>query len=901
MLTLLLGNSLRIINSTIDQQSSIHSESITPLLDSALSIPLFERDLATLFEILEKLIQPEDSEFRYIKIYDDHARLYTEIYKRSQEVVGEENSAEKILHLSAPLTLSGEKVGRLEYGLSVQALYDSKSTLMRQSLAIAAIEIVLTIILLGSVGYYLTRHISVLLKGAEDISAGFYDIKIKVESQDEVGLLADKFNLMARAVLERITEISESSHALSIKTAEFESIFNSIADGVIFENTKRVCVSVNPAMQALFAYPLEQFIDHKLDFLYQHKGDFDRQYQSSLEESSSAKSDRYEISFVRSDGSVFIGELTSSRVDDDAGKHLGFIGILRDVSERKRNEFELMEAKEKALVTLESIGDAVITTDESGLVQYLNPVAEELTGWLCAEAKARPLQEVFDIYNEKTNESAEDPVKKCLREKSIIALANHTVLINRNGEKYAIEDSAAPIRDKNGNILGVILVFHDVSNARKLAGQLSWQASHDSLTGLANRLEFEIRLKATLNKDDKDSHHALLYMDLDQFKVVNDTCGHVAGDELLKQLAGLFQKHVRENDVLARLGGDEFGIFLENCPTENAHKIAESIIDDLGQFRFLWQEQVFIIGVSIGLVPFNLADNETISNLMSEADVACYAAKDAGRNRVHIYKKDDTALVQRHSEMQWVSHIQQALAENKFELYCQPILSTSGQPNEPKQYEILIRLQNPDGTLIMPMSFLPAAERYNLMPDIDRWVITRVLEQLKQFPLGRGCLIAINLSGASLSDDKFLQFVVDLFDDKSIDAGQVCFEITETAAISNLSKVTSFIATLQKLGCEFSLDDFGSGLSSFSYLRNLNVNYLKIDGAFVRCMSKDPVDRGVVEAINNIGHVMSIKTIAEYVEDQATLDILVEMGVDYAQGNHFSKPFPFDQLKLADS
>jgi len=890
MLSLLLGNSLRIINNTIDQQSTIQAESIAPLLDSALSIPLFERDLATLSELLKKLIQQQNGEFSYIKIYDDRANLYTEMKKQAGESAGEEISTENILHLSTPLTLSGEEIGSIAYGLSVQTLYDSKSTLMQQSLAIAAIEIVLTIILLGTIGYFLTRHISVLLQGAEDVSAGFYDTKIQVESQDEIGLLADKFNFMARAVLERITEISESSHALSIKTAEFESIFNSISEGVIFENPDRVCININPAMLVMFAYPREKFLNQKLDFLYQSQDDFDHQCQSGQEKSSPGKSDSYEISFVRSDGSVFIGELTSSPVHDDEGSHLGFTSILRDISERKQNEFDLMEAKEKALVTLESIGDAVITTDEKGLVQYLNPVAEELTGWSNADAQARPLQEVFDIYNEKTSKPIENPVKRCLRENTVIGLANHTVLINRHGKKYAIEDSAAPIKDKQGNILGVILVFHDVSKARKLAGELSWQASHDSLTGLANRLEFEVRLKATLNKDDIDSHHALLYMDLDQFKVVNDTCGHVAGDELLKQLAGLFQKHVRDNDVLARLGGDEFGVFLENCPTENAHKIAETIIEDLGQFRFSWQDQVFNIGISIGLVPFNLSDNETISSLMSEADVACYAAKDAGRNRVHVYKKDDKALVQRHSEMQWVSQIQLALEENKFELYCQPIVSTSRQNKEPEQYEILIRLQSPDGALIMPMSFLPAAERYNLMPDIDRWVISQVLKQLKQFPLDERCLITINLSGAPLSDDKFLEFVVDQLDEESVNAEQFCFEITETAAISNLGNVTTFIATLQKLGCQFSLDDFGSGLSSFSYLKNLNVNYLKIDGAFVRDMTRDPVDRGMVEAINKIGHVMSIKTIAEFVENQATLDILVEIGIDYAQGYYFSKP-----------
>ena len=897
MLSLLLGNSLRIINSTINQQSEIRKDSITPLLDSALSIPLFERDSATLHELLEKLIQTENSEFTFINVYDDQNVLYANIKRHSDDKRPLPENNENTLNISTPLTLADEIIGKVEYGLSISSLQESKRSLLQQSIIIALFEILFTILLLGFTSFFLTRHITVLLKGAEDITSGHYDVDIPVKTPDEVGLLASGFNIMAKAVRDRINELSESSEALRIKTAEFKSIFNSIADGVIFVDTDRICRRVNPSTIKMFGYPEEEYLNKKLDFLYLDKELYNTQSAIRFSKNAPDRNDSYEASFVRKDGTVFIGELLASRVKDDKGNILGFIGILRDINERKLYEFKLMEAKEKALVTLESIGDAVITTDDKGMVQYLNPVAETLTGWRNRDATNKPLPEVFNIINETTNEPVENPVIHVLRDNVIIGLANHTVLINKQGERFAIEDSAAPIRDKQGNILGVILVFHDVSKARSMAEQISWQASHDSLTGLINRLEFEVRLDKLLSSSDNHHDHALLYMDLDQFKVVNDTCGHIAGDELLKQLSTLFLKHIRGNDILARLGGDEFGMLLENCPSSRAQVIAENIIRELEQFRFGWHDQSFTVGTSIGLIPFNNKDKDTISTLMSAADVACYAAKDAGRNRIHTYKQDDDELIQRHGEMQWVSQIQHALEKNKFELYCQPIVSTSASHSEPHHYEILVRMRDIQDKLVPPMSFMPAAERYNLMPEIDRWIINNVIKQIKAHPLTHGSMIAINLSGNSLSDERFLNFVISKLEDKDINAKQFCFEITETAAISNLSHVTSFIATLKQQGCQFSLDDFGSGLSSFTYLKNLNVDYLKIDGTFVKDMKHDLIDKSMVEAINQIGHVMSLKTIAEFVEDKETFDILTRLGIDYAQGYYFAKPFPFERLK----
>jgi len=896
MLSLLLGNSIRIIDNTIAEESLVRTESASLLLDSALSIPLFERDSATMNELLEKLIQSARSEFLYIKVYDEHDRLYAQIEKPRLNALNDDIPIPNLLQVSAQIKIADEKVGFFEYGLSVQGLADSRDNLFQQGVIIAIIEITLTLFLLSSIGFLLTRHIGALLQAVKKVSSGSYNTKIPVKSKDEIGILTDGFNQMAKSIQSRIIEITETSQALSTKTAEFESLFNSIADGVVFLSPNQTCLSINTAIFNLFGYQQEELIGHKIDLLCATTEDFELSERLIYASASPNANHSYELMLKRSDGSCFIGEVNASKVLDNKGYHIGFIAVIRDISIRKQFEQDLMEATEKAQVTLESIGDAVITTDDKGLVQYLNPVAEALTGWSTIESIGRPLPEVFNIRNEKTKKTVENPVERCLRENVIVGLANHTELINRNGNEYAIEDSAAPIRDKQGKILGVILVFHDVSKARNLTNQLNWQASHDSLTGLINRFEFEIRLGKMLEPTYTESEHAMLYIDLDQFKVVNDTCGHIAGDELLKQLSQLFQHHKRERDTLARLGGDEFGMLLENCPAGQAKKIAEGIISDLKLFHFLWKDKIFVTGASIGMVPFKNDDNETISSLMSAADLACYSAKDAGRNRVHVYQHSNQELIQRHGEMQWVTKIQNALEDDLFELYCQPIVSADDLNKHVEHYEILIRMRDTDGQLILPLSFLPAAERYNLMPDIDRWVINNVIAQLHQFSSKIELKIAINLSGKSLSDLHFLDFVIQIFEEKRIRGEQICFEITETAAITNLSQVTRFITALQKHGCQFSLDDFGSGLSSFRYLKNLNVNFLKIDGAFVQDMADDLVDRSMVESINQIGHVMSMKTIAEYVENQETLDMLREMNVDFVQGYHISMPFPFKDL-----
>jgi diguanylate cyclase (GGDEF)-like protein/PAS domain S-box-containing protein len=454
-----------------------------------------------------------------------------------------------------------------------------------------------------------------------------------------------------------------------------------------------------------------------------------------------------------------------------------------------------------------------------------------------------------------------------------------------------------PFREAGDSVSGAVGNARDITEAHHLSEELSYQASHDTLTGLINRREFEQRLQRALQiARVEKTEHALCYLDLDELKIINDTCGHVAGDALLRQLGGLLQEHVRKRDTLARLGGDEFGVLLEHCSVEQAMRVVNALHKAVGDFRFLWGDKSFNIGVSIGLVPVTEA-SESITAVLSAADTACYAAKDAGRNRIHVYREGDAELARRHGEMQWVPRIDQALEQDRFHLAFQPIAALKGSEGE--HYELLIRLEDEEGHIVAPGAFLPAAERYNLSTKIDRWVIGTAFEWLSTRPehVARLFLCAINLSGSSLGDEEFLQFVIRRFDQAKIPPHRICFEITETAAITNLTTATRFIKALKALGCRFALDDFGSGLSSFAYLKNLPVDFLKIDGMFVKEIADDPIALAMVSCINQIGHVMGKQTIAEFVENEAILEKLREIGVDYAQGYGISRPQPLADMQ----
>lgn len=572
--------------------------------------------------------------------------------------------------------------------------------------------------------------------------------------------------------------------------------------------------------------------------------------------------------------------------------------IARDMAERKQAREILFAEKERAQVTLASIADAVVTTNTQGEVDYLNPMAEKLTGWRTEEVRGAPLSRIFYVVQESSGERIEDPVASVLRQGQATEPEAHAVLISREGQRWPIEHTAAPIRNREGEIIGVVLVFRDVGESRKLAHQLSWQASHDALTGLVNRLEFDRRLRALVeDAQTQGRQHALLYLDLDQFKVVNDTCGHVAGDELLRQVASLLESEIRESDTLARLGGDEFGVLLQGCDLPQALQVAEKLRRALANFRFAWQDKTFASGISIGLVAIT-GEGESAASLLGAADAACYSAKDKGRNRVQAYRPDDNELAQRRGEMQWVSRITRAFEENRFRLYCQRILGLRFDGTGEEHYEVLVRMVDEGGGLVPPMSFIPAAERYGLMHTIDQCVMTLAFSRWRA--LAASCarlpMLSINLSGASISDDHILVYIHEQFKRHQVQPRAICFEITETAAIANLTRASKVIRELKELGCRFSLDDFGSGLSSFAYLKNLPVDYLKIDGGFVKDMASDPIDCAMVRAINDIGHVMGIRTIAEWVENEVTLGMLKTIGVDYVQGFAVHMPEPIEAV-----
>ncbi|MFK8184429.1 MAG: EAL domain-containing protein [Phormidesmis sp.] len=601
---------------------------------------------------------------------------------------------------------------------------------------------------------------------------------------------------------------------------------------------------------------------------------------------------------VKKSGEIMDTQVSTTAERNDRGDIVRSLSVILDVTARKRAEASLIAEKERAQVTLKSIGDAVITTDAEGYINYLNPVAETLTGWSYEAAQGQPLLTVFRIINECNREPAINPVTRCLAEGRIVGLANHTILVNRDGQEYAIEDSAAPIQDAYNQVLGAVLVFHDVSEQRRLQQEMTHQAQHDALTGLVNRSEFERRLQRVIETAQQHaSEHALCYLDLDQFKVVNDTCGHAAGDALLQQLSVLFESKIRDRDTLARLGGDEFGVLLEHCSLASAQSVANTLRQATEDFRFSWQDQCFRVGVSIGLVPVD-ATSHSVDNVLQAADSACYVAKDAGRNRVHVYLDDDEVLVHRYGQMQWISRIQRALEEDRFELYAQPIVALNDPPEKGAHYEFLIRLAEEDGRVSLPGAFMPAAERYNLAVAIDRWVVSHAFRWLADHPavLDDLGLFTLNLSGHSIGDRSFHAYVLHQLDETELPAEKICFEITETAAVANLTEATRFMLALKIRGCCFSLDDFGSGLSSFGYLKALPVDFLKIDGLFVKDIVEDPVDLAMVRSINEIAQLLNKQTVAEYVENDDILAQLRMLGVDYGQGYGLGKPQPLSIL-----
>ncbi|MDA3947299.1 MAG: EAL domain-containing protein [Helicobacteraceae bacterium] len=593
-------------------------------------------------------------------------------------------------------------------------------------------------------------------------------------------------------------------------------------------------------------------------------------------------------------------DLPVTRNNDELAKMIAAFKVMSEsiqeyVDELQKSNTIIYQEKELAEVTLRSIGDCVIVTDAYGKVKFINPPAEEILLYTNAEAADKKIETLFTIFQEGTAKQMESPLYTSIREERVVSLSNHTTLINREGRPFFIEDSSAPIKNAEGVIEGAILVFHDVTEKKKSEKALQWQATHDALTKLHNRTAFQTTLKNTVRQATHDNtHHAVLFMDLDKFKRINDTVGHLAGDEVLKQAAFLLRKSVREEDYLCRFGGDEFALILFDCDTAMAEKWAQKLIDTILEHTFYWNEKNFKIGLSVGIAEVN-AGNSNVTAILSQADLACYLAKEKGRNRFYVAQKSDLDQLDNLDELQWISRIANAIKENHFRLYIQKIKDLSGNSDH---YEILLRLIEDGETVLYPDFFLPQAERLNLMPKIDRYVIEEFFRwfTLNKKELSETLCFSVNITGQSISDNTFVDDILLLADQYHMDCSRVIFEITENTAISNLNEAQYFFNTLSAKGFRFSLDDFGTGLSSFAYLKLLPVTFLKIDGIFVKDIINDKIDRGMVESIYRIGSLMGLKIIAEYAETDAIITELTEMGVHYAQGYAIEKPHPIDDI-----
>jgi diguanylate cyclase (GGDEF)-like protein/PAS domain S-box-containing protein len=544
---------------------------------------------------------------------------------------------------------------------------------------------------------------------------------------------------------------------------------------------------------------------------------------------------------------------------------------------------------------MQSLGEAIVTTDIEGRLAYLNPAAEKLLGIGRAQAIGRPLEDVVGLVDQSDRKNLADPVREAIGggNGNPHNLSRRAVLLGKaSGEERAIELAASPLRNESGELAGAVILLHDVTELRGLHRQMSYQATHDALTGLVNRREFEHRLdEATEAARRGEAAHMLCYLDLDRFKIVNDTSGHLAGDSMLREVAKLLREAVRDSDTVARLGGDEFGMLLVGCPLDKARQIADDVCRSIATYRFVWHDRVFNIGVSIGLIEIG-REAGSVEQLLAAADSACYVAKKEGAGRVSVYSARDEALARSSGEFEWLHKLQSAIKDERFALYYQPIVSAYGNDTDGPSMEVLLRMIDETGAEIAPLEFLAAAERYRLMASVDRWVVQTTLVALSRnaFQLARDRSVAINISAQTLGDPLFLEFVVECLDSTGVAPDQVCFEIAESSVIGNMEATRRFVGVLHGMGCKFTIDDFGSGVASFSSLKNLPLDYLKLDGSFMRNLARDSVSQTMVTAMINLARTLNFKIIAEQVEDSAALDVARRMGVDFVQGYVIARP-----------
>ncbi|MEM7543755.1 MAG: PAS domain-containing protein [Pseudomonadota bacterium] len=654
---------------------------------------------------------------------------------------------------------------------------------------------------------------------------------------------------------------------------------------------------ISPSYRQMLGYQGNETFDDSAKFIENHVHPDDRTFVREAIRSAIKRGHHYDIEYRMRHAS---GEYRWYRGRGHArrgtnGRAIRMSGSAMDINLRKQAELALTDEKEKAQITLTSIGEGVITTDSVGRIDFLNPAAEELLGVAIHEIRYVSSDYLFSLFDEETGEALPDPIAQCAREKRTLRSDSPKRLLGRHGEELAIEYSVSPIRLESNRVSGIVFVFKDVTEQRRMAREISYQATHDALTDLVNRRAFEERLERLIKAGDRGSRHALCYLDLDRFKVVNDSCGHIAGDELLRQISSILRAHTRSRDTIGRLGGDEFALLLEHCDMGQARRIAEQIRTAVAAHKFQWNQRAYSVGVSIGIVKIQ-GSGQDVASVLQDADAACYTAKDLGRNQLYVYKSSNREIQLRRGDMEWVAKIQDALHDDGFELFYQRVKPMGELSTD--YHEILLRYKDEDGDYVLPGRFLPTANRYGLATTIDHWVFDQLVNwyEANTRNWDPKKLFAVNLSALSLSDQDFKEFVVDRLELSGFPAHQICFEITETAAIENLTAAYTFFNELGEIGCQFALDDFGSGVSSFGYLRKLPIDFVKIDGGFVRDCADDPIARAMVKSINDIGQVMGKKTIAEFACSAEVVAALKELDIDFAQGFALHEPEPLASL-----
>ncbi len=718
-----------------------------------------------------------------------------------------------------------------------------------------------------------------LLAAAADASVGR---RLSVPDNDDTGQLAITINRLFDALGERDEKIQDRDRLFSDFTRTLPEIVMIHDDKILLANEsaaslvglepaqldgRDIADLVKPAYRALFRKTVAKRLAGEM------------------------VPQRIEVQLINGDRSGLWVEAQSSTIEFHGQRAI--LTVARDVSHRKSLEVSLTRSKRQAQYTLESISEGVITTDNNGHIDYMNLAAETLIGTSRNDAAGHRIAELFSLVDDTDRRPLGDPVERCLAMRRRVNMGRHAVLVSSDGEhEHSVEITASPVRGPGESISGTVVVFHDVGELRGLTRKMSYQATHDPLTGLINRREFERRLDEALDAAHaEEGAHMLFYMDLDRFKAVNDSCGHQAGDNMLREVAALIKEQVRDSDYVGRLGGDEFGALLIGCPIEKARQIATDICNAVADYRFVWRDKIFNIGISIGLVEISHASG-TIQDLMSAADSACYMAKQQGKGQVHVYSARDEAVARERGDIQWLRQLQSALHDDSFELALQPIIAMGGRADSGPAVEVLIRLADGHGRQMNSAEFLKPATRYQMMPQIDRWVINAALGAIGgneiRLPAQRSC--AINLSSQTVADEAFLGFVVDALDRSGVSPGSICFEVNETAILSDVQQAQRFIEVLHGIGCEFSLDDFGSGLGSFSSLKQLPIDYLKIDGTYTRNLQSDLVNQEMVAAMIKLARTMHFRVVAEQVEHQEDFDWLRDIGIDFVQGNFIEAP-----------